>query len=186
MADDDFGYYVENVLQQAEKRKRRKKKNSGDKGDRGERLLVQLLNKHFATNVFSRTSGSGNRWSQVEFVKKDYIGDIVCPDAFRFVVECKFGYTEEIDLYSALASGHYKLDEWVEKADNDSERSDRLPIICWKREYLPWLGFVKTDILDQEFDYQFKYREWTGTALSNLLGLGKGFFYVESLLETSP
>jgi len=179
MPDDDFAYEVDNVLAEAEKQKRsKKKKNSGDKGDRGERMLCQVLNRHFDTNEFTRVLGSGNRWSQVEFVKKDYIGDVVCPDDFRFVVECKFGYTDELDLYSAIASGHYLLDEWTSKAEDYAERSGRDPIICWKREYLPWLGIVKTSALDQEFDFQFKYRNWTSTALDNLLALGKEFFYV--------
>jgi hypothetical protein len=171
------GCIVEDVLAKAEKRAQRKRKNSGDKGDRGELELAKLLNKQFGSQIFSRTSGSGNRWSHVASVKMDYIGDIVTPDDFRFVVECKHGYADDIDLYGALEGGNSLIDEWIDRAEEDSKLAHRPPIICWRKEWHTWLSFVKTTILSSHFDYEIKYRDWTGTPLANLFSLGKDFWF---------
>lgn len=120
--------------------------------------------------------GSGNRWSQIEFVKKDYIGDIVSPDEFKFVIECKFGYSDDLDMYSAIINGHHLLDKWIDQANDYSERSKRHPLICWKREYLPWMTFIKADLLNKSFEYQLNYKNWIGISLKSLLTLSDEFF----------
>ena len=173
MSDFD-GYEVDDILRTDN---RKKKKNSKNKGKRGELALVKLLNERFNTHAFSRVVGSGNRWSQVECVSKDYIGDIICPADFRFAIECKTGYIE-VDIYVAAQGPITLLDDFLEQAGDDAKRSGRQPLLCWKKDRQPWLGFVKSSLLEEDFEYQIKYRDWTGTGLSRLFLLPDDFFLV--------
>src|SRR6185437_9448584 len=92
--DDNYeDYDTDNVLDNFNNKK--KKKNSGRKGKRGERSLIEELEERFPGKPFSRTIGSGNRWSQArltEAAKKVFTGDIVTPEDFLFALECKHGY----------------------------------------------------------------------------------------------
>ena len=168
MAED-----IDDILGNEDKKKR---KNSGAKGHRGELELAKILNKTFNSQEFSRTIGSGNRWSQVAYAKKDYIGDLTTPERFLFTLEVKHGYPE-IDLYSAVCSGNATLDSWFEQAEDESERAGRSSLVCWRKERHEWLGFVKSNILKKHFEYEIKYRDWTGTLLANLLDLDKKFWF---------
>ena len=171
MAEFD-DYEVEDVLAGASRKKR---KNSKRKGKSGELLLCKIFNKRFPGRTFSRTVGSGNRWSHVAQVSQDYIGDIVCPPNFNFVIECKFGYTE-IELCNALDGGSKLLDSFLEQAHEDAQRSGKLPLLCWKKDRQPWIAFLRDDTF-QRHDYYMRYREWTATPLSNLLSAEDDFFW---------
>jgi len=173
MSDFD-GYEVDDVLSNDGRRKRKKSKS---KGKRGELALVKLLNERFDTQAFSRVVGSGNRWSQVECVSKDYIGDIICPANFRFAIECKCGY-QEVDTYAAIQGPVAALDSFLTQAEEDAKRSNRQPLLCWKKDRQSWLGFTKSNLLEENIEYQIKYRDWTGTGLSRLFLLPNDFFFV--------
>ena len=156
---------------------RPKRKNSKNKGKRGELALVKLFNKRFSTQEFSRVVGSGNRWSHVAYAKNDYIGDIVCPDNFRFSVECKFGYPD-IELYKALDGGDKQLDGFLQQAKDDALRTNKSPLLCWKKDRRPFLAFVfMRQSLEDQFDIRLHYREWVVTTLSSLLALPDSFFF---------
>ena len=174
--EDNLGYIVEDMLGKAEQRSQRKRKDSGAKGHRGELELAKLFNKQFDSQVFARVVGSGNRWGQVAFVKKDYIGDLVTPDDFRFTIEAKHGYPE-IDLYGSLSGGNATLDDWLNQAEEEAVLAQRAALLCWRKERHEWLSFVKTTILSLRFDYEIKYRDWTGTPLSNLFTLNRKFWF---------
>jgi len=172
----DFdGYDVDDVLADNQ---RRKKKNSKHKGKRGELALVKLFNERFQTHTFSRVVGSGNRWAQIECVTRDYIGDIVCPPGFRFTIECKNGYND-IDLYAATQGPVAALDEFLSQAEEDARRSGKEPLVCWKKDRHPWLGFVKRTLVKKRFDYQLRYRDWLGTGLLPLFALPNSFFITD-------
>lgn len=152
---------------------KRKKKNSKNKGGRGELALVKILNKRFDSQEFSRVSGSGNRWSQVQFVKRDYIGDIVSPDNFKFVIECKFGY-DDIDVYRVVTEGHSQIDSFLKQAKDDAKRADRTPLLCWKRTRRPWLAFfrpkdINIEVKQYDFDKGIWYGQWWGIDLELFL-----------------
>src|SRR4051812_39447411 len=89
--------------------KKKKKINSGNKGKNGERELCKLLTERFG-QTFTRSVGSGNRWSQVANMPAHaiatYSGDLVPPsESFLWVIECKMGYPD-IDLSFALVDGN--------------------------------------------------------------------------------
>ena len=75
-------------------KKKKKKVDGKKKGNRTELDLVKILNKRFGTG-FSRSVGSGNRWSQVNHLPKHardvFSGDLVVPEGFLFTIESKGG-----------------------------------------------------------------------------------------------
>ena len=64
----------------------------------------KILSARFG-KPFERTVGSGARFSQVkgmtEASKQTLLGDISVPDGFHWVLECKSGYEDKIDLGSS-------------------------------------------------------------------------------------
>ena len=170
---DDFE--VDDIINQT----KRRKLNSGRKGKNVERNLCKLLNERFGGG-FSRSVGSGNRWSQVanmpKHAKDVFSGDLVVPPGFFFSIESKGGY-EDIDLNSALDGGSAELDAFLKQATHDSEQCGRKPMLVWKKNHKPWLAFLRTaDLSHQNWEYRLIYREWSAVTLKDLLSLEDSFF----------
>ncbi len=155
------------------KNEKRKKLNSGDKGKRVERQLVKVLNDRFGGG-FSRSVGSGNRIGQVSYLpthaRDTFTGDLVCPENFRWCFECKGGYNE-IDLCSAFEDGSAALDKFLQQAEEEAKNCGRKPLLLWKKDRKPWLVFVKSDDLPEEWkaDYQMQYKDWMIVSFNKLL-----------------
>lgn len=187
----DFeGINFDDVIADAEKKKeKKKKKDSGGKGKRGERNLGKVLKERFGFE-FTRTAGSGNRWGQVVYLPKHatetYSGDLVCPENFRFVIECKDGYND-LDLHFCLGSnkGYAKIDSWIEQSLDESKRCKRVPLIAWKKDYKPWVVFIlektyneSTSFVSQP--YRLYYNGWVVLSLNILLELPDSFWFKEA------
>lgn len=157
-----------------------KPNTSKRKGSTGERALRDVFAKRFPEHSFFRVVGSGNRWSQVnltEEVREIFTGDIVCPQNFKFVIESKYGY-DDIDLCSAFEKGHKDLDAFLKQVEKDGESVKKEPLLCWKKPRLPWLAFLKANLIGHKrFIYRLNYREWIGVALNELLQLENGFWF---------
>lgn len=169
---------VEDILAEP---KRKKGVNGGRKGKRSEREICKLFTKRFGEG-FSRSVGSGNRWSQVAHLPKHardtYSGDLVVPPKFKWCVENKGGYAKDIDLGAVFMHGNTKLDEFLEQAGNDSKRCSRKPILTWKQDRKPWLAFVHTqELKGHNFKYRLEYGKWSCVALECLLELSDEFFF---------
>jgi len=158
--------------------KRPKKVNGKKKGNRVELELTKILNKRFGTG-FSRSVGSGNRWSQVnnlpQHAKEVFSGDLVVPGGFKFVLESKGGY-EGIDLNSMFVRGSSELDGFLSQVSKDARRCNRKPMLCWKKNRRPWFCVVLTEDLTHEFKYRLIYGKWSIVALEELLKLDDEFF----------
>lgn len=175
---EDFDDFVNDDSLLSEKKK--KKVDGKKKGNRNELNLTKLLNKRFGEG-FSRSVGSGNRWSQVNALSKNarevFSGDLVVPEGFKFVIESKGGY-DNIDLSSIFCHGNSELNNFLEQASKDSKRCDRRPMLCWKKTRKPWLAFVLTEDLEsKQFKYSLKYSKWTAVSLERLLELDDEFFF---------
>lgn len=184
MNDEEEDYDIDDILNEHKNRKKRKK--SGDKGKRGERNLIEELETRFPGKPFSRTLGSGNRWSQArltETAKKVFTGDIVTPEEFLFALECKHGYND-IDLEKAIkrtasGKGNKLLDTFLEQAEKDGQRVDKMPMMCWKKDYQPWLAFLKSDNTPKdlkELPEVLVYRDWVIIPLLKVLQKPDDFF----------
>lgn len=176
---DNEDLEIEDIMKPGKK----KKLNSGRKGKRVERELVKILNKRFGGG-FSRSVGSGNRWGQVSSLPKHaqdtFSGDIVCPENFAFVFECKGGY-DDTDLSSAFEGGISLIDGFLKQAELESGKTGRKSILAWKKSRKPWLAFLKTvDLPHLDWQYRLIYREWSAISLMELLEVKDEFFYVET------
>jgi len=177
-------YEVENILANA---KKKKKINCKDKEKRSVNQLASVLNKRFSKILtpnpdwgkFSRSVGSGNRWGQRVGLSKSnlqtYSGDLSCPEHFLWVIESKAGY-ENIDLCSAINEGSTELDAWMDQVSKDADRSQRQPMLVWKKDYKPRIVFLTTDdfvwllrFKPNPFKYRFEYAEWVGVSFDMLL-----------------
>lgn len=153
---------------------------SGAKGKRHERELCRLLADRFG-KPFSRTIGSGNRWGQVrqmpQHAKDTFTGDVVCPEDFRFALECKGGY-DDVDLFQALAEGNAQLDEFLDQALAESNRSGRIPLLAWRQSRKPWLAFVRRqDMPGTAHARYLYYGGWMAVPLVELLQAPDSYFF---------
>ena len=173
--EDWEDYEVDDLTKRAN---RKKGVNGNRKGKRGERGLAEIFTKRFG-ETFSRTIGSGNRWSQVnlsETAQNIFSGDLVTPDNFMFVLECKSGYNK-ITLDGVFEGGNSDIDDFLDQVTKDSKRTKKKPMLLWKRDRKPWLAFLKTEDLIGEYEYSLKYRAWTAVPLKKVLELPDEFFF---------
>lgn len=178
MSDED--YHVEDLLLDLNRKKEKKKLNSGRKGKRGEHSICKTLIERF-DKPFSRVIGSGahgHRAALTEEAKLILTGDIVCPPNFRFTIESKHGYPE-IDLCNALDGGHKLLDGFMEQVEKDAKRIHRKPLLCWKKNRLPCIAFIKQEDLPnfRDFKMHLCYNDWVAVALTELLKKDNNFFF---------
>lgn len=150
MDDDGLVLDIEELLE--DKPKKKKKVNGKQKGNRTELNLCKMLTEHF-DQEFSRALGSGARTSQVNYLpehaKKTLTGDICVPEGFKWVIECKGGYEDDMNLTNVCDGNISRLDEFIEQVTKDSEYCGRKPIILWKRNRKPWLAMIR--IADSPF-----------------------------------
>jgi len=164
------------------KKKKKRKANSGQKGKRAERILCKVLTKRFGKE-FSRTIGSGNRWSQVkempQHAKDTFTGDICAPEGFLYSLECKNGYEDKIDLGKIFTSRNKTLDGFLKQSIKEAKDCNRLPAICWKRQRKPWVVFVKEkDLKDKKnFPARLIYHGWVCIDLDQWLEQEDSVFF---------
>lgn len=163
--------------------RRKKKVNGKKKGNRVELELCKKLTKHHG-DTFSRSVGSGNRWGQVSHMpahaKATLVGDICAPEKYKWVIECKGGYDDDVDFSSVFDGGCSRIDSFIEQSENDAKTSGRLPIIMWKRSRKPWLAMIKTIDFNQNLEYHMHYKNWSIVSLDALLkNTEKGFWFDE-------
>lgn len=180
--DDDYS------LDDISKNKKKKRVNGKKKGNRTELDLTKILTERFKDS-FSRTIGSGARWSQANLPKhaaEVFSGDLVVPKNFKFAIESKGGY-DSIDLGSIFLNGNKELDGFLDQASDDAKRCGRKPMLCWKRTRKPWMAFVhSTEVEGKDFKYSVKYGKWTGVALELLLQLDNDFFLHKEQADPRP
>lgn len=143
---------------------------------------------------FQEPPGSGARTSQVAFLpehaKKTLTGDICVPEGFKWVIECKGGYEDDMHLENILNGneGLSRLDEFIEQVTKDSEYCGRKPIILWKRNRKPWIAIYKESdmpnmaaMLCEHHNMNYMlYGEWRIVNFEQLLkGTTKGNWFNE-------
>jgi hypothetical protein len=158
----------------------KKKINGCRKGKSVERHLCKLLNEFFGQDAnFSRSVGSGNRWSQVNLskqAKQVYSGDICVPEDFKWVIESKGGYEDDMEIANAVDGSLPQLNKFIEQVSRDAEYTGRKPILCWKRNRKPWLACIRFEDFPStgiEFPCRLHYNynddPWVMVSLDKLL-----------------
>lgn len=171
--------FVDDIINNIKSKK--KKLNSKDKGKRGERDLCKVLTKRFPDHKgFFRVMGSGSLGGfshLTEQAKEIFTGDIVCPEGFKFSIECKYGY-DDIDLCTALEDGNKTIDKFLSQAEKDAERVKKKPLLCWKKPRQNWLAFFKIEeVCRIEAVYKLIYRDWICLPLTKVVTMPDTFFF---------
>ena len=183
---DDFEFMEVDDLSK-KKEKPKKKVDGKSKGDRTELHLCKLLADHFG-EVFSRALGSGSRDKQVnlpDHAKKALSGDICVPEFFKWIIECKGGYEDDMDAWNIVDGQLTQLDKFIEQVSRDADYTKRKAILCWKRNRKPWVAGIKSvDLLGvdlaKEFPCRIIYGEWVLISLEKLLSVTSRDFWFEA------
>ena len=78
---------------------KKKRKNSRRKGNNFENKICKTLNERFKTEEFCRTPGSGAFATTHKLPEYLQIaGDLITPSNFRFLIECKNGYSKDLKI----------------------------------------------------------------------------------------
>ena len=104
--------------------KKKKKVNSRAKGNRFENKIAKILNERFNTKEFCRTPGSGafaTTHTLPEYLK--VYGDLITPEKFKYVIECKKGYDGE--QVSDLLNPKSTISKMIDQAHRDSKKSSK-------------------------------------------------------------
>tara|TARA_R100000426_G_scaffold28209_5_gene23601 strand:+ start:34962 stop:35483 length:522 start_codon:yes stop_codon:yes gene_type:complete len=104
--------------------RKKKKVNSRAKGNRFENKIAKTLNNRFGTKEFCRTPGSGafaTTHKLPEYLK--VYGDLITPEKFKFIIECKKGYDNE--QVSDLLNPKSIISKMIAQAHRDSKKSSR-------------------------------------------------------------
>ena len=104
--------------------KKKKKVNSRAKGNRFENKIAKILNERFDTKEFCRTPGSGafaTTHTLPEYLK--VYGDLITPEKFKYVIECKKGYDGE--QVSDLLNPKSTISKMIDQAHRDSKKSSK-------------------------------------------------------------
>lgn len=104
--------------------RKKKKINSRAKGNRFENKVAKTLNDRFDTQEFCRTPGSGafaTTHKLPEYLK--VYGDLITPEKFKFIIECKKGYDGE--QVSDLLNPKSSISKMIAQAHRDSKKSSR-------------------------------------------------------------
>ena len=105
------------------------RKNSKRKGSTFERKICNLFSVRFS-ETFNRTPGSG-AFASTHKDATQFSGDILTPEGFRYVIECKRGYSLEIlDFFNSKSV----LWDFVRQVRKDSVSCGKPWIIIYKKD----------------------------------------------------
>ena len=111
---------------------KKKRVNSRRKGNAFERKMASSLNERFDTKEFARTPGSGafatTHKNLPEHLKIQ--GDLITPQNFKFVIECKSGYTLELDDPFKKNSD---LWDFINQAKRDASTANKDWMVIYKK-----------------------------------------------------
>lgn len=138
---------------------------SGEKGKRFERDIKELLNTAYDTLEFTRTPGSGALMGQSNFRKnsgledstKRVLGsDMICPDWFKFSIECK-NYNDSPNYSTIIKSSDTKLDYWLAETLFDSINLKQTPLLFFRTSRKGTHIAFLTEFFDIQPKYHAKY-----------------------------
>ena len=118
--------------------------NSRRKGSNFERAVAKKLNGRFDTDEFCRTPGSGAFGTTHKLPKHVIVyGDLIAPERFLYVIECKSGY--DVDLWDIFRPKS-DLYEFIKQAKRDGETSGKKWMVIYKKNRKKELVIVGEDL----------------------------------------
>jgi len=164
----------EDILSNGDFTKRKTRVNGKAKGNRYENSVAKILNETFETTDFCRSPGSGafaTTHALPEHIK--VYGDLITPQNFRFVIECKNGYKVNLD---DVLNRKSKLWEFIEQAKRDGKKAGKDWMLIYKKDRRKAIAITNVNVpgIDKAklpgncFLYQF----------DELIKLSKDIFFV--------
>jgi hypothetical protein len=112
---------------------KKKRLNSKNKGNTFQRKVAQMFNEHFETDQFAPTPGSGAFATTHSLPKHLQIyGDLITPQNFCFVLECKKGYNNE--NIGSTFSKKSLITEALQQADRDAKKCAKIPMVIFQQD----------------------------------------------------
>lgn len=157
---------------------RKNRKNSKRKGNAFELQIAKQLNEHFKTDEFVRSPGSG-AFSTTHKLPKNLqlAGDLLTPQGFRFIIECKKGYNQIRiqDLFSPSC----EVWKFARQAEKDAKRTGKDAIIIWKQDRKKTLLITKDSNIESYLSTKntvLKINKYCILLLEEVLKLPKEFW----------
>ena len=160
--------------------RKKKKVNSRAKGNRFENKIAKMLNERFDTKEFCRTPGSGafaTTHTLPEYLK--VYGDLITPEKFKFIIECKKGYNEE--QISELLNPKSTTLKMIAQAHRDSKKSSRKFLLIIgqnRRDPIAITNEMSLPVKGPTFKGSFEDLEVSMFRLSDLLSIEESYFFL--------
>lgn len=160
--------------------KKKKKVNSRAKGNRFENKIAKMLNERFNTEEFCRSPGSGafaTTHKLPEYLK--IYGDLITPENFKFIIECKKGYNEE--QISELLNPKSTTLKMIAQAHRDSQKSSRKFLLIIgqnRRDPIAITNEMLLPVKGPTLKGSFEDLEVSMFRLSDLLSIEESYFFL--------
>jgi hypothetical protein len=147
--------------------------NSRTKGSSFERALAKKLNTRFNTKEFCRTPGSGafgTTHALPRYLK--VYGDLITPEAFKYVIEAKRGYNIQLeDIWKKNST----LYSFIKQAKKDGVASEKPWLLIYKKDRQKEIVITETKFpLQEELLFKNTYYVYL---LEDFLSLGDENFF---------
>lgn len=137
------------------------------KGNSFERQIAKILSEQYEylygpnssqRNISSGSMYGGSNKIRANDVNKDFIyfaSDIICPNAFKYVIECKF-YKTPPSINSIITQNNSQWDKWVKQVENDADSAGKSPMLIIKYNDVKPFVLIK----DRFDNIIFNYKEY--------------------------
>ena len=139
-----------------------------------------MLNERFNTEEFCRSPGSGafaTTHKLPEYLK--IYGDLITPEKFKFIIECKKGYNEE--QISELLNPKSTTLKMIAQAHRDSKKSSRKFLLIIgqnRRDPIAITNEMSLPVKGPTFKGSFEDLEVSMFRLSDLLSIEESYFFL--------
>lgn len=151
--------------------------NSKSKGNRNELFFAKALTERF-NQKFTRVPMSGgfstfHRGTGVkESAIQDLSGDIIAPEGFKFSIEIKS--RADFNFWDLINENENDIDRWLEQAEQDSEVSNKLPLLIIKVNNRKPFVLFKRDLIE---DCRLTYKDYAVVRFDYFLEFEDSFFF---------
>lgn len=163
-----------------------KKVNGKQKGNNFERKIANIFSDRFAeytgiSQSFRRNPDSGSFFGGTNAARAEthdtdwaVYGDLICPKAFKFVVECKH-YKKAPTFKSLIEQNISEWDKWIKQVQQDAKVCGKDPMLIIKYNNVP--AFVMLDWTILSGSCSVEYNGMRVFPLDTVLGGPDSFFF---------
>ena len=159
---------------------------SKQKGNTFERKIANKLSERFAShlgipNGFRRNPDSGSFFggknvARVATHSSNHaaLSDIICPDDFNFLIECKH-YKSAPSFKALLKMSIEQWDQWIAQLEQNVKVVNKQPMLVIKYNNSDMFALVTS--LPEGSEHSFKYKNYYVVLFDQILNLEDSFFF---------